>query len=131
MRDDALSLDIRTETEMGRHLVASRLDELQGALQRHGIVVERANVQMREALHEAPQAREQQSFQQPAQNPNQDAPGYTADQPRDSQHRGESAAGEDVPASSLPVEVVESADGATDGVGFSQTATESRVDMVA
>jgi hypothetical protein len=127
MRDDALSLGIQTETETGRQLVTSRLDELRAALQRHGIVVERANVQMREAVHEAPELRDQQ----PARNPNQDAPGHMADQPQDFQHRGGSAAGEDVPASSLPVEAVESADGATDGVDFPQTATESRVDMVA
>jgi len=145
MRGDVLFLNVETDTAAGRELLSSRLTELREALQQQGIVVERANVEMREAVQEAPQAREQQQQQssQSDQNPNQEAPGQPAHPSQDSDYRDEPAQGDDVPAPSSQAEADGSADaddavdvaagGDVDpgGGGNSGAAAESWVDLVA
>jgi flagellar hook-length control protein FliK len=138
IRNDALFLNVETETVAGRDLLNSRMSQLREALQQHGIVVERTNVTMRDAVHEAPQAREhQQSPQQPNQNANQDAPGQTPGQSQDADQHGSTAQGDDGPAVASPADAEDSAQpGASeidDGSGGddARSTTESWVDLVA
>ncbi len=143
MRDDVLLLNVETDTAAGRDLLKSRLTELREALQQQGIVVERANVELREAVQEAPQNREQQQSSQSDQHPNQEAPGQPAHQSQDSDDRDGPAQGEDVSAPSSQAEADGSADaedavdvaagGDEDPGGGSNAgaAAESWVDLVA
>jgi len=140
MRQGTLLLDVETETSAGRDLINSRMEELRDALARHGIVVERVNVQMRQAVYESPQPREQppqqsQQHQQHAhdqgQSANQEAPGQTADQSYAEGHGGDPAPGDDVPAPQASTEPDERTDDPRGGGVLDEPATESLVDLVA
>ncbi len=138
MRNDTLFLHVETETTAGRDLLNSRLGQLREALQQQGILVERANVQMRDAVQDTPQTREHQ--QQPSSQSNQqhgqDAPGQMTSQSGNPDHRDGPARGQDVPAPSGPAGDEADAslpddDQRQGGGGLSASVTESRVDLVA
>ncbi|MBN1345964.1 MAG: flagellar hook-length control protein FliK [Phycisphaerae bacterium] len=143
MRSDVLVLQVETETAAGRNLLSSRLNELRDALQQHGIHVERASVQIRDAVSETPQTREQQQHQQPSQHGNQqhgqEAPGQAGDQPgRSGRHDGP-AQGEEVPASTSDSREDASAESETSAADAGQASggdrsasmAESWLDLVA
>ncbi len=143
MRHSTLVLNIQTETAAGREALAGRLNELREALQQQGIHVERANVQMREAVPEAPHAREhqQQTPQQQQHTPNQDASGQASAQSGDPDGRDGAGRGEDKSVSARSDEDDASSEESDEEivladdegrVGASPTAaTESAVDLVA
>jgi hypothetical protein len=145
LKNDALFLQVETETAAGRNLLNSRLSELRDALQQHGIHMERANVQLRDAVPDTPQTREQQHQhqQQPSQQGNQqssqEASGQAGDQPgRSGRHDGPGP-GENVPASasessgdgSAESETPTTGDQGESGGKPSGAMTESWVDLVA
>ena len=104
MQNNLLFLNVETDTAAGRELLNSRLGHLREILQQQGVTVERAQVQMRQAVPDVPQGREhQQQPQEQSQHPNQrsdqEASGWQAGGSEDSDRGQEGAQGDEVPAS--------------------------------
>ncbi len=132
MQDDKLFLDVRTETAMGKELLGSRLQDLRDALSKHGIIMERATVQMRQEVADpAPSREQQQSSSHQNSNFNQDAPGHTPDQPQHRYRGGEALPGDEGSVPAWSAESVEPAGETRSEAGVAMTAAETLVDTVA